>query len=163
MISKLCQPYSDWLFRDCSRKRGGAKRVHLPKICHTYPIMMKLGPKEDPKNIWITWHTPWVLLTSAFLHGKSANLLYQEIHLHIAFWFIISIYFNFYWIFIDCFNNMVKILMMSPKMATPGLLKIKGILKKRLLRHIFCIWHHQQNFFTWLKFYCGCGHVTKFW
>ena len=33
---------------------GGAKRSPLPKTCHTYPKMMKLGtviPKEDPKNI----------------------------------------------------------------------------------------------------------------
>ena len=30
-------------------------------------------PKNDPKNIWITWHTPWVPLTSAIFHWKSAN------------------------------------------------------------------------------------------
>ena len=34
---------------------GGGKKVPLPKICHTYPTLMKLGsytlPKEDPKNI----------------------------------------------------------------------------------------------------------------
>ena len=30
-------------------------------------------PKEDPKNIWITWHTPWILLTSALFHWKLAN------------------------------------------------------------------------------------------
>ena len=40
---------------------GGAKRPPpFPKICHTIPAMVKLGnhtlPKEDPKNIWITWH-----------------------------------------------------------------------------------------------------------
>ena len=30
-------------------------------------------PKEDPKNIWIPWHTPWVLLTFLFFHLKSVN------------------------------------------------------------------------------------------
>ena len=34
---------------------GWAKKVPLPKICHTYPTMMKLGSytlsKEDSKNI----------------------------------------------------------------------------------------------------------------
>ena len=35
---------------------------------HSYTL-----PKEDPKNIWITWHTPWVLLTSVFFHRKPAN------------------------------------------------------------------------------------------
>ena len=34
----------DGLFRGCSRMRGGAKRPPpLPKICHTYLTMMKLG------------------------------------------------------------------------------------------------------------------------
>ena len=33
----------------------GIKKVPLPKICHAYPVMMKLDSytlsKEDPKNI----------------------------------------------------------------------------------------------------------------
>ena len=57
---------------------GRGQKEPLPKICHTYPTMMKLGtvipyPKKIQKYIWITWHTPWVLLTSAFFHQKSAN------------------------------------------------------------------------------------------
>ena len=56
---------------------GGQKGLH--KICHTYPTMMKVGSytlaKEDSKNVWITWHTPWVLLTSAFFHRKSADFV----------------------------------------------------------------------------------------
>ena len=35
--------------------KGGAKRLPLPEVWHTYPTMMELGsytlPKEDPKNI----------------------------------------------------------------------------------------------------------------
>ena len=34
---------------------GGSKKAPLPKICHTYPTMVKLDsytlPKEDSKNI----------------------------------------------------------------------------------------------------------------
>ena len=30
-------------FRGCSRMGGGGKKAPLPKICHTYPTMMKLG------------------------------------------------------------------------------------------------------------------------
>ena len=37
------------------REGGGAKRLPLPDVWHTYPTMMELGsytlPKEDPKNI----------------------------------------------------------------------------------------------------------------
>ena len=49
----------------------------LPKICHTsykdetwhnYTL-----PKEDLKNIWITWHTSSVLLTSACFYRKTAT------------------------------------------------------------------------------------------
>ena len=34
-------PIQDGPFRDCSWM--GSKKAHLPKICHTHPIMMKLG------------------------------------------------------------------------------------------------------------------------
>ena len=37
------------------RWEEGGRKAHLPKICHTYPTMMKLGsytvPKREPKNI----------------------------------------------------------------------------------------------------------------
>ena len=94
-------PLQDELFRGCSLiwKGGGDRKAPIPKICHTYPTMMKLGtvvpPKEDSKNIWIMWHILWVLLTSAFFHQKSANFAYQEIQIEIAFWYIISNSFNF--------------------------------------------------------------------
>ena len=33
--------YSGWAFQGCSWMGGGAKEATLPKICDTYPIMMK--------------------------------------------------------------------------------------------------------------------------
>ena len=92
--AKLCVPYvvknlnvnriQDGHFRDCLRM-GGPKRSSLPKICHTFSTMMKFGsctlPKEDPKNIWITWHTPLLLLTSAEIIGNQQILLYQEMQI----------------------------------------------------------------------------------
>ena len=42
----LFNPIQHRLFRGFSRigeGGGGAKRASLPKICHTYPTMMKLG------------------------------------------------------------------------------------------------------------------------
>ena len=70
-------PIQDGLFWGCSQIRRGGK-APLPKICHTYLAIMKLGhsyslSKEDPKNILMTWQTPWVLPTLAFFHQKSAN------------------------------------------------------------------------------------------
>ena len=37
---------------------------------HSYTL-----PKDDPKNIWILWQTPWVLPTSAFFQRKPANFV----------------------------------------------------------------------------------------
>ena len=51
---------------------GRAKRTPLPKVCYTYPTIMKLGTVilylKKIQNIWITRHTPVLLLTSAFFH-----------------------------------------------------------------------------------------------
>ena len=57
--------------------------------------------------IWITWHTPWVPLTSAIFHPKSANFAISRNTCK------------------DWLDKKVTMLMMSAKMATPGLLKIK--------------------------------------
>ena len=71
-------PIQDVHFQGWSQMREGgrAKKPPLPKICHTCRTIMKFSiytlPKEDWKNIWITCHTPWVLLT-VFFHRKSAN------------------------------------------------------------------------------------------
>ena len=102
---------------------GWWREIPLPKICHTYPSMKNTLPKEDPNNIWITWHTCWVLLTPAFFHWKLANFVISRIQ--IAFWYIISNSFNFFSDSLKIFLiKLVIILMMSAKMATPGLLKI---------------------------------------
>ena len=39
----LFNPIQDGLFRSCSWMRGGQKAPPPPKICHTYPTMMKPG------------------------------------------------------------------------------------------------------------------------
>ena len=79
-------PIQDGLFRDCSTmRRGAAKRPPLPKICHTYHTMMKLGsytlPKEDRKIyesrdtlLEFCWH-------QYFFTGNQQILLYQEIQI----------------------------------------------------------------------------------
>ena len=102
------------------------------KICHTYSAMKKRGTiisdlKEDPKHLWSTWCTPFVLLTSELLYRKSANFaLWRNIDIDCILKQI-SNPFNFSWVFKDVkiLINMATILMMSAKMATPGLLKIE--------------------------------------
>ena len=69
--------------------------------------------------------------TSAFPPGNQQNLLYQEIQIWIAFYYIISNSFNFFEPLKVVLINMVIILMIPSKTATLGLLK-KWYFKKRL-------------------------------
>ena len=57
-------------------------------------------PKKDPKNIWIRWHIPWVLLTPTIFQRKSANFA-----ISISRNTYIDRIFNVSWVFKDCFNK----------------------------------------------------------
>ena len=60
-----------------------------------------------------------------FFTGNQQILLYQEMQIYIAFWNIISNFFTLFESLKIVLINMVTILMISAKMANPGLLKIK--------------------------------------
>ena len=64
---------------------GVCKNAPLPKFCHTFPKMVKLGSytlaKEDPKNTWITWHTLEFCWHQHFFIGNQQILLHQEIQI----------------------------------------------------------------------------------
>ena len=87
---------------------------------HSYTLL-----KEDPKNIWIAWHT---LVTTADISilsleiSKFSYIKKYRYRLHFSKWFLILFLFleslKFFLI------NLVIILMMLVKMAAPGLLKI---------------------------------------
>ena len=70
-------PIQYGLFWGCSRmgesQKGLPSLKSVTHILQWWNLAQIYLPKEDRKNIWITWHTPWVLLTSAFFHRKSAN------------------------------------------------------------------------------------------
>ena len=78
-----------WTFSGLLTGRGGrGQKAPLLALSfwYTYPTMIKLWRshilrKGDPKNIWITWHTAWVLLTSSFFSPEISILLYQEIQI----------------------------------------------------------------------------------
>ena len=89
---------------------AGSNRPPISKICHTYPTMMKLSTvipylKKVQKiyqsrgiSLGFCWH-------QHFFTGNQQSFLYQEIQIKIAFWYIISNSFNFFWIFKDCYNK----------------------------------------------------------
>ena len=114
---------------------GVGKKGSIPKICHTYLAMMKLGTailylKKIQKKYESRDAPPQFCWHQHFFTRNQEMLLYQEIQIHIAFWCIISNSFNFSWVSKDYLIIFDKILMMPGKMATWGLLKITVFWKK---------------------------------
>ena len=109
---------------------GGKKAKKAPSLKSVTDILQwwnlaKLYlPEEDPKNVWLKWHNPSVLLTSTFFHQKSANFAISR-NTDID---CILIY-NFQFLFLESLKiiliKMVKNLRMSAKMAALGILNIK--------------------------------------
>ena len=102
----------------------------LANICHTYPTTMKLGTViphlKKIQKLYESRDTPPEFCWHQHLFIENQQiLLYQEIQIQIAFWYIISIFLTFLESLKIFLINVVLILMMSAKMATPGLLKIK--------------------------------------
>ena len=121
-------PIQDGHFWGCSWMEGG-KKDPLPKICHTYPTVMKLGTVIPYlKKIQKYMNHVTRLLTSADSSifspeiSKSCYTKKYGYQLHFSTWFLIPL------AFLEslriCLINLVIILMMAAKMATPSLLKI---------------------------------------
>ena len=108
------------------------QKAPLPKICHDDETWHSYTlPQEDQKNIWTRDTPPEFCWHQHFSPGNQQILLYQEIQIHIAFWYIISNSFNFSLKSLKIFLiNMIIILIMSTKMATQGLLKATVFFKK---------------------------------
>ena len=137
---------------------GEAKRPPLPKICHTYPKMMKFGTVvpylKKIQKLYESRDTPLEFCWHQnFFTGNQQILRYEEIQIQIPFRYIISNSPNFSWVFKDCFNKHGPNFDDVNKNAYPGLLKMTKtfFLIKTLSRHNFCPWGHQQNFITWFK------------
>ena len=118
----------DGLFRGCSWMEGGQKG-HPSLKCHTYPTMMKLGTVipylnkilKDMNHITNPLSSADVSIFSLGV-SKFCYIKKYRYRLHFDQSFLILLTFleslkNF-------IINLVIILMMSAKMATPGLLKI---------------------------------------
>ena len=80
--------------------KKASKKDALPKICHTYPTMIKLGTVIHYIKKFQTYmnHLTHPLSSadiSIFFTGNQQILLCQEIHIQIPFRYIISNYSNF--------------------------------------------------------------------
>ena len=94
--------------------------INNDETWHTYTL-----PKEDTKNIWITWHTPWVLLISAFFTEINKFLYIKKYKYRFYFDTLFLILLTFFESWKMFLIKIVTILIMLAKMATLGLLKIR--------------------------------------
>ena len=92
------------------------------KIGTVIPYLKKIQKMYEPRDTLLDfcWHQHFSPVISKFCYIKK----------YIVFLCIISNSFNFFWVFKDCLINMVAILMMSAKMASLGLVKIKVLWTK---------------------------------
>ena len=113
-----------------------AKKVSLPKICHTYPTMMKFGTVIPYLNkilrIYKSRDTPLVFCWHQHLFtGNQKLLFYHEIQkIQITFQCIISIFLTFFESLKVVLINIIAISMMSAKLTALVLLKIKVFFNK---------------------------------
>ena len=109
----------------------GVKRSPLSKICNTYPKMMKLGTVVPPylKRIQKVYESldknPLVLLTSAFFSPEISTFCYLRNSDVDAFSYIIFNAFTFFFESLKIVLMNMATILMSAKMATLGLLRIK--------------------------------------
>ena len=127
-------------------------------MSHTYPKMMKRGTViiylKETKNIYKSCDTSLDIFSP-----EISNFCYTKKYRH-------KLHFNRYFLILLTFFNMVvlitivAILMISAKVATPGLLKLKVFWNKCYVA-IISVHDVSNNFITWLKLYFRFGHVTK--
>ena len=104
---------------------GGDKRSTLPKICHTYSKMMKLGTvipylKKTQKYMNYVTH-PLISDDIIIFHWKSVNFAIKNYRCRLCFGPQFLILLTFF----ESLKIMVTILIMSAKLAALGLLKIR--------------------------------------
>ena len=120
-------PYSGWVFSQLITDRG-SKKAPLPKICHTYPTVMKLGTvisylKKIQKCFNHVTH-PLSFADSIFSPEISKFCYIKKYRYGLRFhtnFLILLTFFESLKIFLI---QMVTIMMMPAEMATLGLLKI---------------------------------------
>ena len=116
------------------RVKGEGKSPHIPKICHTYPKMMRLGTvlpylKKIQKIYEHTNHLTNLAGSADIIifSPEISRVFYiDRMQRQIAFCYIISNSFNFFDSLKIFLTNIVAVLMMSTKKASLGLIKINS-------------------------------------
>ena len=142
----------------------------LTKIFYTYITMIKLGRviphlkkiqkmyNLSDKSLEFCWHQHFLLdITNFCCNGKYKN---TEI-----FWYIFPNYFDFFWVFIGCFNWNNYNFDDAIKICYSMLLEIKIFWNKIYRVRISVTGYevYSKNFIICLKLYCRYGYVIKVW
>ena len=141
-------------------------KIPLPKICYTYPTIVKLAKLTlylgKTKTIYKSCDIPFKFSWHPHFSPNNCNFCYIKKY-------IPKLYFNsFFRILLSFIEsskvpliNMIAILMMSAKFTTPGLLKIKVFWNQdyHVMNSVFP-WRHQQNIVKWPKWYCRYDHAS---
>ena len=107
----------------------GTKRS-LAKICHTYPTMVKLGTLipylKKIQKIYKSCDTPLEFCSHQYFFTRNIKFCYiKKYGYRLYFDTLFLILLNFFESLKIFLINMIKILMMSAKVSTLGLFKIK--------------------------------------
>ena len=91
-------------------KEWGDKKASLPKICHTYPTMIKLRIfipyLKKIQKLYESYDTTLEFCWHQHFFTRNQQILpYQEIHIYIPFRYIIFNSTNLSWVLMDCFNK----------------------------------------------------------
>ena len=121
----IFNPIQIGLFLGCSWMEEGQK----DKTCHTYLSMMKLGTvvpylNKTKKYICNVKH-PLIYTDISIFYMNSSNFSMLRNTDTDSILIVISNFLNFFETLKICFIIVIAILMMSPKMTTLSLLKIK--------------------------------------
>ena len=88
------------------RDQKGPHTYNLSHIsCNNETWHSYTWPKEDLKNVWVTRYTFESCWHQHFLTVNQQILLYQEMQIKTAYWYIISSCFNLFWVFQHFFNK----------------------------------------------------------
>ena len=132
-VTKIYNPIKDGHFLGCSRIGGGrgegkkaSSLKSVTQILQWWNLASYTWPKEDPKNyINLVTHPLSFADVGTFSPGitKFCYIKKYRYRLHVDTWFLIL--FTFHESLRIVLINMVTILLISARMATPGLLKVK--------------------------------------
>ena len=127
LLSAFLNFFQDGLFWGCSRMGTDAKRPLLPKICHTYPTMMKLGTVDSYINKiqnYLNHVTHSISFADMSIFSPEiSNFCYIKKH-------ICTFHFNTLFLILLTFFESLKVVLIN--MVATLMMSAKGLFKREV-------------------------------